>query len=220
MRNRLINTAGGDFLAKTIPMIITNTNILVKDRESDEFKPFNMPAISNIPNIPFYHQFAQRIAECQYYFKEFMKQLYGKKLSKYIFAIIVPDDTSKLESIFINEFFVNSGACKAVAQMPMALAVAKDDEKYVSISKSHRNIIVEYVRNHEPVVTRFYDMNTTDPATVKNDASKLHIDLEYSEVPVYINNFNLNTDEYSSLGHVISPKEFLEKIAEIDVEKL
>ena len=88
------------------------------------------------------HQFAEKIAECQYYFKEFMKTIYGKKLSKYIFAIIVPDDTSRLESIFINEFFVNSDTCKAVAQMPMALAQQKDENKNVSISKSSRNIVV------------------------------------------------------------------------------
>ena len=201
-------------------MIITNENILVKDKESDEFKTFNMPALTDIPNIPFYHQFAEKIAECQYYFKEFMKTLYGKKLSKYIFAIIVPDDTSKLESIFINEFFVNSGACKAVAQMPMALALSKDDNKYVSISKSNRNIILEYVRNHECVVTKHYDANVTDPKIIIDDAQKLHIDLEYEKVPVYVNNFNMNMDEFLTLENVISPKQFMEKIAEIDVEKL
>ena len=207
-------------MAKTIPMIITNSNILIKDKESDEFKTFTMPALSDVPNIPFYHQFAERIAECQYYFKEFMKTIYGKKLSKYIFAIIVPDDTSKLESIFINEFFVNSDTCKAVAQMPMALAISKEDNKYVSISKSDRNIILEYVRNHESVVTKYYDATTSDPKIITEDAQRLHIDLEYEKVPVYINNFNMNMDEYFNFQNIISPKQFMEKIAEIDVEKL
>ena len=207
-------------MAKTIPMIITNKNILVKDKESDEFKTFNMPALSDIPNIPFYHQFAEKIAECQYYFKEFMKTLYGKKLSKYIFAIIVPDDTSRLESIFINEFFLYSGTCKAVAQMPMALALSKEDNKYVSISKSNRNIILEYVRNHESVVIKYYDATTSDPKIITEDAQRLHIDLEYEKVPIYINNFNMNMDEYFNFENIISPKQFMEKIAEIDVEKL
>ena len=177
-------------MAKTIPMIITNNSILIKDKESGEFKTFTMPALIETPNIPFYHQFAEKIAECQYYFKEFMKTIYGKKLSKYIFAIIVPDDTSRLESIFINEFFVNSDTCKAVAQMPMALALQKDENKYVSISKSSRNIVVEYVRNHESVVTKYYDMTTADPNVIMADAAKLHIDLEYESVPIFINNYN------------------------------
>lgn len=104
--------------------------------------------------------------------------------------------------------------------MPMALALQKDENKYVSISKSSRNIVVEYVRNHESVVTKYYDMTTADPNVIMADAAKLHIDLEYESVPIFINNFNMNMDEYLSFGNVITTKQFLDKIAEIDVEKL
>lgn len=207
-------------MAKTVPMIITNTNILVKDKDSDEFKTFEMPSIHPVANIPFYHLFAEKIAEGQYYFKEFMKGIYGKKLSKYILAIIVPDDTSKLESIFINEFFVNSGACKAVAQLPMALALSKNDSKYISISKSLRNITLEYVRDNETVVKKIYDAKSTEASRVISDSKVLHIDTEYNSIPIYINNFNLNMDEYLDKGKVITTKQFMEKIASIDVEKL
>ncbi|MGN1122843.1 MAG: hypothetical protein ACI4RR_00750 [Eubacterium sp.] len=207
-------------MARTVPIIITNSNILVKDRETDEFKTFNMPAMNNIPNIPFYHQFAQKIAEGQYYFKEFIRGIYGKKFSKLIFAIIVPDDTSKLESIFINEFFVNSSACKAVAQMPMSLALSKNDDSYISVSRSSRNVILEYIRNHEIVVSKMYDSTSCDAKRIIEDAKILHIDLEYRDVPVYVNNFNLNMDEFLEMGQVITPKQFMEKIAVIDVEKL
>lgn len=207
-------------MAKTIPMIITNDKILVKAKDSDEFKPFSMPAICPSPNIPFYHEFAEKIAEGQYYFKDFMKKLYGNKLSKYIFAIIVPDDTSKLESIFINEFFVNSGACKAVAQMPMALALSKEEDKYISISKSQRNVTLEYVRNNETVVKKYYDIHTCLPERVIDDASVLHIDVEYNDIPIFVNNFNQNMDEFLEFGEIISPKQFLDKISVVDVEKL
>lgn len=207
-------------MAKTVPMIITNNNILVKDRDSDEFRTFNVPALNPSPNIPFYHEFAERIAESQHYFKEFMKRIYGKKLNKYILAIIVPDDTSKLESIFINEFFVNSGACKAVAQMPMALALSKDEIRYISISKSSRNVILEYVMNNEAVVKKLYDIHTCDVQQVKADAEVLHIDIEYNNVPVFINNFNMNMDEFLEMGKQITTKEFMQKISVIDVEKL
>ena len=207
-------------MAKTIPMIITNSNILVKDRETDEFKTFNMPGINPVPNIPFYHCFAEKIAEGQYYFKEFLKGIYGKKLSKYILAIIVPDDTTKLESIFINEFFVNSGACKAVAQMPMALAISKDDDKYICFSKSQRSVVLEYIRDHELVVKKNYDLKDYDPKQIMADAGVIHIDVEYNEVPVFVNNFNSNMDDLFEMGEIISPKSFMKKIAVIDVEKL
>ncbi len=113
-------------MAKAIPVIITNTNILIYDKVSQEFKAFTLPGISSQPNIPFYHSFAKKIAESQHYFKEFVKSYYPNKTSKNILAIVVPDDTSTLESIFINEFFLNSGACKAVAQITMGQTLSKD----------------------------------------------------------------------------------------------
>jgi hypothetical protein len=209
-------------MPKTIPMIITNNDILIKDKDSDEFKTFKMPGIETAPNIPFYHMFAQKISECQYYFKEFVKKLYGKKLSKNILAIITPDDTTPLESIFINEFFLNSGACKGVAQMTMGQALSKDHSKYISISKSSRNIVLQYINNNEVRAKKLYDCNDYDLDLISQDAKRLHIDIEYSGVPIFINNFNMNMDDFAQkdMGIVITPKDFMDKIAVIDVEKV
>lgn len=207
-------------MPKTIPMIITNKDILVKDKDSDEFKTFQMPGIESAPNIPFYHMFAQKISECQYYFKEFIKKTYGKKLSKYILAIITPDDTTPLESIFINEFFLNSGACKAVAQMTMGQALSKNYSKYISVSKSSRNIVLQYINNNEVRARKLYDCSSYDAKEIAEDAKRLHIDVEYSGVPVFVNNFNMNMEEFAEMGVVITPKDFMDKIAVIDVEKV
>ncbi|MBQ7740490.1 MAG: hypothetical protein IJT65_04580 [Eubacterium sp.] len=207
-------------MARSIPMIITNNNILVKKRDENTFTPFNMPGIEDIRNIPFYHQFASRIAACQNEFKEFIKELYGKKLAKNILAVITPDDTSPLERIFINEFFVNSGACKAVAQMNMGQALSKADDKYISLSMSERNIILQYISNNEVKAKHYYSTHDYDVETIIKDTKKLHIDVEYVDAPLYINNFNRNMDDFLDKGIVITPKEFLDKIVSIDVEKL
>ena len=55
---------------------------------------------------------------------------------------------------------------------------------------------------------------------IADDAKVLHIDMEYRDIPVYVNNFNMNMDEFFEMGTVITPKQFMEKIAVIDVEKL
>jgi len=207
-------------MPKAIPMIITNDDILVRRKESDEFISFKMPGIEEACNIPFYHQYAQRISECQYYFKQFIKKEYGKHYSKSVLAIITPDDTSPLESIFINEFFLNSGACKAVAQMTMGQALSKNHEKYISLSKSHRNITLQYINNNEVRAKKYYDFNHYDKSVIAEDAKRLHIDIEYEEAPVFINNLNMNMDEFFDMGEVITPKDFLDKIAQIDIEKI
>lgn len=207
-------------MPKTIPMIITNSNILVREKESEKFITFDMPGIEEICNIPFYHQFAKKISECQYHFKSFIKKQYGKKFSRNIFAIIIPDDTSALESIFINEFFLHSGACKAVVQMTMGQALSKSHQRYISISKSSRNIILQYINNNEVMAKKFYDCKKYDTKTIIEDSKRLHIDIEYAGVPVFVNNFNMNMDEFFEMGQVITPKDFMDKIAVIDVEKV
>lgn len=207
-------------MAKTIPMIITNKNILIKMKDSDEFATFEMPGIEENLNIPFFHQFAQRIAECQHYFKEFIKEIYGKRLNHNVLAIVVPDDTSALERIFIKEFFLNSGACKAVAQITMGQALTKEHQRFISLSMSTRNITLQYINNGEVKARKYYDVNEYDPEVIAEDAKRLHIDIEYKDVPIFINNFNLNMDAFLEMGEVVTPKEFMEKISAIDVEKV
>ncbi len=207
-------------MPKTIPMIITNDTILVKEKEGNKFLSFDMPGIEPEVNIPFYHEFAKRIAECQYHFKEFIKKEYGKKFHKNILGIIIPDDTSTLESIFINEFFVNSGACKAVAQMTMGQALSKHHSRYIAISKTNRNVILQYINNNEVMARKLYDFSNYNVKQIYEDAKRLHIDVEYSGAPIFVNNINMNMDDFFDLGEVISPKAFMDKIAAIDVEKL
>ena len=81
---------GGELMPKTIPITITNDKILVKEKDSDKFVIYSADGIIDEPNIPFYHQFAKKISESQFYFKDFMRKLYGKKVNKYVLAIIVP----------------------------------------------------------------------------------------------------------------------------------
>ncbi len=207
-------------MAKTIPIIITNSNILVYDKAAGEFKAFTLPGITNEPNIPFYHSFAKKIAESQHYFKEFVKTLYSGRLSKNILAIIVPDDTSTLESIFINEFFLNSGTCKAVAQITMAQTLSKKISSYISVSKSNRNVVLTYVKNNEIHASKYYDLDSYDAKKIMEDSKRLHIDIEYESAPVFVNNFNLDMDDFFDMGIVISPKQFMDKIAVVDVEKI
>ncbi len=207
-------------MARSIPIIITNSDVLVYNRQTDTFESFEAEGIELQPNIPFYHNYAEKIADTQRAFKNFMKEFYPERASKNILAVMVPDDTSPLESIFINEFFVNSGTCKAVAQMKWGQALAKDLSAYVSISKTARCIVLQYVKNNEILAQRYYDNNYYNIEEIREESLKLHIDIEYNKPPVFVNNFNLNMDEFFDMGRVISPKEFMGIVSAVDVEKV
>ena len=67
---------------------------------------------------------------------------------------------------------------------------------------------------------KLYDVSDYNVKQIFEDAKRLHIDVEYSGVPIFINNVNMNMDDFFNLGEVVSPKQFMDKIAAIDVEKL
>lgn len=104
--------------------------------------------------------------------------------------------------------------------MTMGQALQKNINQYISVSKSSRNIVLQYIRNNEIQASRYYDCNEYNVERIKEDAKRLHIDIEYENTPVFVNNFNLNMDDFFDMGEVITPKQFMDKIAAIDVEKI
>ena len=101
----------------------------------------------------------------------------------------------------------------------MGQTLSKAHTRYISLSRSNRNIILQYVNNNEVLAEKQYDTNSFDPKQIKEDAKRLHIDVEYSGAPIYINNFNMNMDDFLDMGQVVTTKDFLDKIAQVDVEK-
>ena len=80
--------------------------------------------------------------------------------------------------------------------------------------------MLQHIINNEIQACRYYDCNHYDSAHIFEDAKRLHIDIEYEKTPVFVNNSNLNMDEFFEMGEVITPKDFMDKIAVIDVEKI
>ena len=102
----------------------------------------------------------------------------------------------------------------------MAQTLSKSHTRYISISRSHRNIVLQYIANGEILAQRLYDTDNYEPSQIIEDAKRIHIDVEYSGVPIFINNFNMNMDDFADFGYVITTKDFLDKIANVQTEKV
>ncbi len=87
------------------------------------------------------------------------------------------------------------------------------------VSDSYEKDLTKYA-GQEIQACRYYDCNNYDSQQIIEDAKRLHIDIEYEKTPVFVNNFNLNMDDFFDMGEVITPKSFMDKIAVIDVEKI
>lgn len=213
-----VRQKGSWMMATTIPIIVTNTNILVKRKGRNEFLPFNIENIENIPNVPFYHHYAKKLDESVTLFKAFLKSEYGTFLPKPVLAIIIPDDTTELERAFLQSFFSN--VSKAVAISLMSQTLSSENLRYISVSRTERSIALQYISDGNVLAERYYDVNTYDAAQIKLDAARLHIDADDADVPVFVNNLSGDMLDFMDMGEVIFADTFRRSICDITVEKI
>lgn len=205
-------------MAITIPIIVTNSNILVKRRGKNEFLPFQIENADRVPNVPFYHHYAKKLEESVSLFRAFIKTEYGGFLKKPVLAIIIPDDTTELERAFLQSFFSNIS--KAVALTLMSQALSPEYLRYISLSKTERSIALQYINDTQVLAERYYDSNAYDPRQIRSDANRLHIDANEDDVPVLINNLNGDMDDFADMGAAVSADVFRRTICDISVEKI
>ena len=202
-----------------IPVIVTNNNFLVKKKGSYEFFEFTVEQNNTIPNVPFYHKLAKKVDLSIKDFKAVLKEEYNSfALSKPTFALILPDDTSDMESTFLQNFFLNSG--KAVIITNISQILAPSAKQYVSLSKTSRAICLQYISDGEIKAERFYDSNDYDIEQIKIDITRLHIDIDYNEIPIYINNLHNDMDEFAQFGQIISAQAIKRRVCDIKIEKI
>lgn len=205
-------------MATTIPIIVTNSNLLVKRKGRNEFLPFNLENLDNVPNVPFYHHYAKKLNESVTLLKSFIKSEYGSFISKPVLAIIIPDDTTELERAFLQSYFSN--VSKAVAISLMSQTLSGEYHRYISVSRTARAIALHYVSEGEVLAERYYDVNTYDVDQIRLDASRLHIDADLDDVPVFVNNLNGDMIDFMDMGEVIFADTFRRSVCDITVEKI
>lgn len=205
-------------MAAIIPIIVTNSNILVKRKGRNEFLSFNMDHIDEVPNVPFYHHYAKKLDESVTRLKAFIKAEYGTLLAKPVLAIVLPDDTTELERAFLQSFFSN--VSKAVAISLMSQTLTHEYVRYISVSRTSRCIALQYISEGEVMAERYYDSTSYDPDQIKLDATRLHIDADNSDVPVFVNNLHGDMIDFMDMGEVVFADTFRRAICDITVEKV
>lgn len=204
-------------MAVTIPVIIMRDKLLIKKKGKFEYFEFAAQQSSEIPNVPFYHEFAKNMDDVISQLKEEIKREYSMLLAKPVLAVVVPDDTSSLELAFIQSFFLNFG--KAVALTKMSQTLSQSVSQYISLSKTERSVALQYVNKDEIFAERYYDSTNYDIQIIKNDIQRLHIDVDYHDVPIYINNLHNDMADLLELGQPVNAEAFKRRICDIKIEK-
>ncbi len=181
-------------------IIVTDNGFLIKNKSSEskiEFKTY-------VPNVPFYHHLFDDYSELKPIFAQ-IKQLKMKHI-----VVLIPDDTLELtldRTIFDNYFLL----CKAkkVDLGCQFLYLSQNNENYIALSKTVRNLVLHFVKEGKSLAEKFYDREFNDINQIKADLQRFHIDCEYGHTPIYINNVNNNMDYFRNLGSLVSEKEII-----------
>ncbi len=185
------------FKAAKFFIIVGHSSLIIK-KEGDNLEN-KIDYASFIPNIPFYYHFFD---EDKNYISD-MKSLI-KKLKIRNAVIIAPDDAIDLEvdRKVLTEFFLQCGVKKV--QIKSQCFLLSLDNKYISISKTTRTLILQYIVNKKTIVKKYYDKNCIDIEQIALDIKSLHADCSYESIPIYINNMNNDMEKFRKIGTLVS----------------
>lgn len=195
-------------------IIVSNSSfIIIKDGGNIETV---IELQSFIPNVPAYHHLYD--TDKKDYIDEIKRQI--KKLKIKDAIIIMPDDAIELEvdKRMLIEFFLQFGVKKAQVNF-QCYYMNLDNKKYISISKTCRMIVLQYISYNKTFIKKYYDKNYIDIEQIKKDINNVQDDnMMYSILPIYINNINNDMEEIKDIGDLVSLDEFVVNIMKNEIK--
>jgi hypothetical protein len=180
-------------------VIVGNNSLIIKRENSDLEGVIELQSF--IPNVPaYYHLFDE---DKEDYIKDIRVQIKSYKIKNA--TIIFPDDSMNLETDqrILIEFFLQSGVKKVQASFQCFL-LNLENKKYISISKTTRSIVMQYISYNKSIAIKYYDKNYDNIEQIKADMKNLHTDLTFNMMPVYINNINNDMERFIGVGKLVS----------------
>jgi len=194
-------------------IIVSNSGFIIKKDDDNfentiELQPF-------IPNVPAYHHLYD--IDKKDYIDDIKGQIKRLKIKDAL--IIMPDDIIELEvdKKMIIEFFLQVGVKKVQVNF-QCYYMNFDNKKYISISKTSRMIVLQYISNNKTINKKYYDKNLIDIGQIKTDINNIHDDMDCT-LPVFVNNINNDMEGFEDVGNLISLHEFETNIKNNNINK-
>lgn len=194
-------------------IIVSNSSFIIKE-DDDNFETV-IELQSYIPNVPAYHHLFD--IDKKDYIDDLKRQIRKLKMKNAI--IIMPDDAIELEvdKKIVTEFFLQLGVKKVQVNF-QCYYMNLDNKKYISISKTSRMLVLQYISYNKTINKKYYDRNLIDIDRIKKDINDIHDDM-YSVLPIFVNNINDDMEGFEGVGNLISLHEFKTNIKNNNINK-
>lgn len=189
-------------------IIVGNNEFIIK--KENDFSEEAVKFQSIVPNVPFYHHLYDQNRD---FIAENSSRI--KKIGMKNVTILLPDDTIDIEvdKRLLSEYFVQYRAKVSVDYQCFYLC--SDCRKYISISKTSRIIVMQYIMDAKVVATKYYDKELKEVQRISQDIKELHMDCRNGDVPVFINNVGNDMEGYAAIGKLITKTDMLQYISGI-----
>jgi hypothetical protein len=184
-------------LASSVFYILVGNHGFTIKNEQDSYQ-YCMELPQMIPNVPFYYHLFDKD---KLIITEITKQIKELKAKKAV--IIMPDDAMEIyaDQKILEDFFMICGSKKLTPDY-QCFHLTKDN-KFISLSKSARTLMLQYISNGKSLSKKYNDRDFQDIDRIKWDMSHLHIDCGYGSIPVYLNNIDQEMESLRTLGFLV-----------------
>lgn len=200
------------FAAANFYIIVSNNSFIIKKEGEPLEKTIELQSF--IPNVPAYHNLFDK--DKANYIEDIRKQIKSLKIKNAV--IVLPDDAVDVEvdQRVLIEFFMLCGVKKTQLNFQCFL-LSLQDKKYVSISKTVRNMVVQYIEYNKVISRKYYEKDYSDMEQLVLDIKSLNGDYEYGMIPVYINNMNGDMESFNIMGNMVSLDDIIENAVKNDM---
>ncbi|OPJ63794.1 hypothetical protein [Clostridium oryzae] len=200
------------FAAANFYIIVSNNSFIIKKEGEPLEKTIELQSF--IPNVPAYHHLFDK--DKANYIEDIRKQIKSLKIKNAV--IVLPDDAVDVEvdQRVLIEFFMLCGVKKTQLNFQCFL-LSLQDKKYVSISKTVRNMVVQYIEYNKVISRKYYEKDYSDMEQLVLDIKSLNGDYEYGMIPLYINNMNGDMESFNIMGNMVSLDDIIENAVKNDM---
>jgi hypothetical protein len=179
-------------------IIVGNNSFII--RKQGETDQHIITFDSTIPGVPFYHHLFDKGKP---YIVEAQQRIWELKVKNV--TLLAPDDTTDIQAdqLMLKEFFMTSTVKKIDIDF-QCFFLNRNEQKYISISKTTRTLVFQYIVNHNSIVKKYFDRNYNDIDQIKSAIKSLHPDCEYNRIPIYVNNVNDEMNRFKEIGNLVS----------------
>ena len=170
---------------------------------NDKEKNLEMKNLNDIPHVPFYHCLKDSNS-----LEGNFKRKNNERIKNSLFCLL-EDDANYIDKVILEKYSKEYLKASKLSFVEQCSILNMNKEKYVTVSKTERSIVISYIENNSVIKKSLLDTKVDIAEVEAVIKDYMYID-RFESIPLYINNVNDNMSEFSSMGIIVGKEEIFE----------